>query len=103
MLTRRKFESIVVVQTQVDFRKQHEGLIAEAQNLGLDVTENILVVFVGRVRNRTIKILYSDRTGVWVATKKFAVEQYRRYHKILTNPKNSSISNQDLYKLVELT
>ena len=72
MLTDRR-SKIWLARHIVDFRNQHQGLLAEAYKMGLDPFAGDVVIFVGRTRRR-IKVLYADTTGLWVSAKTFAVE-----------------------------
>src|SRR4051794_14889319 len=73
MMLSTRVRRIFLVEHGVDFRRQHNGLLAEAYRLKLDPFQGDLLLFVGRKRNR-IKVLYADPTGLWVSAKVFTLE-----------------------------
>lgn len=87
---------------RVDFRKQHQGLLAEAYKMGLDPFKGDIVIFVGRHRRR-VKVLYADNTGFWVSTKLFTSESMKTNIRFLTDPLCDSISEAELALLIEGT
>jgi hypothetical protein len=83
----------------VDFRRHHDGLLAEAYKVGLDPFRGDLLIFVGRSKNR-IKVLYADESGLWVATKRFTEQSMRTKFKFLTDPQCSEITQAELAMIV---
>jgi hypothetical protein len=93
---------ICIVNHIVSFRKSHDGLLGEAFKLGLDPYKGDLVVFIGRHKN-AIKILFSDRSGIWVGYKKFHQGVVSREFKFLEDPSATMVSPSDVTKLIEGT
>jgi len=61
---------IYVAVEPCDMRKSFQGLSAQVTTvLGRDLRSGALFVFSNRTRNR-LKILYWDRTGLWVLAKR---------------------------------
>ena len=61
---------VYVATDPCDLRKSFNGLLAAVtQSLGLDPRQAAIFVFTNRRRNR-LKILYFDRTGLWVCAKR---------------------------------
>ncbi len=85
---------------RVDFRKGHDGLLAEAFRMGLDPFSGDVVIFVGRARRR-IKVLYADTTGLWVSTKRFTIEAMKTKLQFLSEPVPQNITTAELAMLVE--
>jgi hypothetical protein len=93
---------VCLVHRCVDFRKGHEGLLAEAYKLGLSPYKGDLVVFVGRRKNR-LKILAADTTGVWVLSKMFHNGIIPREFSFINDPEVSVIAPSAVQLLVEGT
>ena len=91
---------IFVVEHVVDFRRQHDGLLAEARRLQLNPFKGDFIIFVGRRKNR-IKVLYADRTGLWVSCKQFTMEAMKTAFKFLSEPSSRSITQGEFAMLVE--
>lgn len=85
---------------RVDFRKQHDGLLAEAYKMNLDPYRGDVIIFVGRARRR-IKVLYADNTGIWVSAKKFTLEAMKTKLRFLIEPTSKSITHAELAMLIE--
>ena len=85
---------------RVDFRKQHDGLLAEAYRMNLDPFAGDVVIFIGRARRR-IKVLYADGTGTWVSAKKFTMEAMKTKLNFLLEPMCQSITSAELAMLME--
>jgi hypothetical protein len=91
---------IFVANYAVDFRKNHDGLLAESFKLNLNPFKGDVVIFVGRRRTR-IKVLYSDETGLWLSSKKFTVQSMKTRFKFLVDPSYTKISQGELAMLLE--
>ena len=85
---------------RVDFRKQHDGLLAEAYKMNLDPFSGDLLIFIGRHRRR-IKVLYADPTGLWVSAKRFTLEAMKTNLEFLLEPSCDSITEAELAMLLE--
>ena len=84
---------------RVDFRRHHDGLLAEAYKVGLDPFRGDLLIFIGKHKTR-LKVLYADDTGLWVATKRFTEESMRTKFKFLSDPNCSEITQAELAMIV---
>lgn len=100
MISAQRRQRIWLAKHRVDFRRQHDGLLAEAYKMGLDPFAGDWVIFVGRSR-RSIKLLYADATGVWVSTKKFTMEAMKTKFKFIVEPSCQSITAAELAMLIE--
>lgn len=100
MILSTKIKNIWLAQHKVDFRKQHDGLLAEAFKLGLDPHRGDVVIFIGRMKNR-IKVLYGDPTGLWVSSKRFTQEAMKTNFRFLTDPSCSEITQAELAMVLE--
>lgn len=85
---------------RVDFRKAHNGLLAETYKMGLDPFGGDVVIFVGRHRRR-IKVLYADSTGLWISAKLFTVGAMKTNLQFLVEPSCTSITGAELAMLME--
>jgi transposase len=91
---------IFVAEHIVDFRRAHDGLLAEAFRLKLDPFKGDVVIFVGRRRNR-IKVLHADTTGLWISWKQFTVETMKTRFQFLSEPSCRTITQGELGMLLE--
>jgi hypothetical protein len=99
MLAHRK-SRIWLARHRVDFRRQHDGLLAEAYKMSLDPFAGDIIIFVGKHR-RAIKLLYADTTGLWLSWKKFTVEAMKTSVSFLADPFCQSITQAELAMLME--
>lgn len=93
-------QRIWLAQHRVDFRKQHNGLLAEAYKMGLDPFAGDIIIFVGR-RRRMLKVLYSDPTGLFVTAKLFTLEAMKTQFKFISEPLAQDITVAELSLLLE--
>jgi transposase len=100
MIGNMRVNRIFVAEHAVDFRCQHDGLLAQAYRMKLDPFQGDMVVFIGRRKNR-IKVLYADQTGLWVAFKRFTMEAMKTHFRFLTEPSCRSITHTELNLLLE--
>jgi len=91
---------IWLAQHRVDFRRHHDGLLAETYKMGLDPFKGDVVVFVGKNR-RAIKVLYADPTGLNLSWKKFTMEAMKTRLGFLLEPSCRSITSAELAMLIE--
>lgn len=85
---------------RVDFRRQHDGLLAECYRMNLDPFSGDVVIFIGRNRRR-IKVLYADKTGLWLSAKRFTLESMKTKIDFLLDPACDSITEAELAMLIE--
>lgn len=95
MLPTMRVKAVYVSSQSVDFRKSHDGLLAECYRLGTDPFAGDMVVFIGRNRRR-IKILFADATGLWLASKRFTDYAMKTSFKFLSDPTVTAITSGEL-------
>lgn len=100
MLPIARLKNIYVVMHRVDFRKAHDGLLAECYNLGLDPFTGDVVLFVGRCRRR-MKLIFADDSGLWLAFKRFNSKTMKTAFRFLSDPKADEISFAELQMFFE--
>jgi transposase len=100
MLPPAKLRFIHLAMHRVDFRRSHDGLLAEAYKMDLDPFAGDVVLFVGRCRRR-MKLLFADHTGLWVAFKRFNAESMKTRFRFLTDPQCNKISMAELQMFFE--
>lgn len=100
MIATDRRSRIWLARHKVDFRRQHDGLLAEAYRVNLDPFAGDVIIFIGRNRRR-IKVLYADTTGLWVSTKKFTIEAMKTQISFLVEPSCESITAAELAMLFE--
>jgi hypothetical protein len=100
MILTTRIRRIYLAMHRVDFRRHHDGLLAEAFKLNLDPFRGDVVIFVGRVKNQ-IKVLYADETGLWLSWKVFTLESMKTRFRFLSEPICSVISQGELAMLLE--
>lgn len=100
MLPPAKLRCIHLAMHRVDFRKSHDGLLAEVYHMGLDPFAGDVVLFVGRCRLR-MKLLFADESGLWVAFKRFNAESIKTKFRFLSDPQVNQISSAELQMFFE--
>ena len=100
MLPPARIRFINVAMHKVDFRKSHDGLLAEAYHMGLDPFAGDVVLFVGRCRRR-MKLLFADDSGLWLAFKRFNSESMKTKFRFLADPMVNQISMAELQMFFE--
>ena len=100
MLPPAKVRFIHLAMHRVDFRKSHDGLLAESYRMGLNPFEGDVVLFVGRCRRR-MKLLFADQSGLWVAFKRFNTKSIRTKFRFLKDPAFNRISAAELQMFFE--
>lgn len=91
---------VCLVNFKVDFRKTHDGLLGEAYKLGLKPYEGDMVVFIGRKKDR-VKIIFSDKTGIWLWYKKFHNGNLTKKFRFLNDNSVDVISPSKVLELIE--
>lgn len=100
MIAAIRGRSIYLINYGVDFRRHHDGLLAEAFKINLNPFRGDMLIFIGKGK-RKIKVLYSDETGLWLSTKKFTMETMKTKFKFLTDPAWTKITPGELAMLIE--
>jgi transposase len=100
MLPPAKLRFIHLAMHRVDFRRSHDGLLAEAYKMGLDPFAGDVILFVGRCRRR-MKLLFADNTGLWVAFKRFNAESMKTRFRFLADAQFNKISMAELQMFFE--
>ena len=85
---------------RVDFRKGHDGLLAEARRLNVEPWHGEAIIFISRCRTR-IKILYSDNTGLWLSYKRFELGTLKTKFRFLNDTLCNEITLAELSMLIE--
>lgn len=100
MLPPAKLRFIHVAMHRVDFRKGHDGLLAECYNMGLDPFAGDVVLFISRCRRR-MKLLFADSSGLWLACKLFSTSTMKTKFRFLADPQVNRLSVAELQMFFE--
>jgi hypothetical protein len=100
MLISSRTQKVYLARHRVDFRKQHQGLLAEAYKMRLDPFKGDIIIFIGK-NLRRVKVLYSDISGLWLSTKLFTSEAMKSKIKFLLDPSCDEISHGELALLID--
>lgn len=100
MLVNSRVKRIFLSLHAVDFRRGHDGLLAEAYQLGLDVLEGDGVLFISRDR-RKLKVLFSDAEGLWLWCKKLHRGRNKYNFRFLDDPNCKEISHGEMGLIFE--
>lgn len=91
--------SIYACPSPVDFRKQHDGLVALARDhLGVDPFDPAVFVFFNKRRDR-VKLLLWDRNGFWLLYKRLESGTYESLRS--SDAKRLEISRGELSMLLD--
>jgi transposase len=85
---------------KVDFRRGHDGLLAESYRVGLQPFAGDVVVFIGRDKRR-IKVLYADSNGLWVSYKRFNRGTLKYKFRFIDEPGGGTITISELSLLLD--
>lgn len=100
MLPPAKIRFVHIAMHRVDFRKSHDGLLAECYAVGLDPFAGDVVLFVGRCRRR-MKLLFADDSGLWLCFKRFNAKTLKTRFRFLSDPQVNCISMAELQMFFE--
>jgi hypothetical protein len=100
MISSTRVQRIFLIEHGVDFRRAHNGLLAEAYRLQLDPYQGDLLLFIGKKKNR-LKLMYADATGLWVSSKIFTLEAMKTRFRFMSDPSCKSITTGELGMLLE--
>ena len=91
---------VLLAQWTVDFRKGHLGLLGECRNAGFEPWSGDCMLFISK-NKLSVKILFADPTGLWVANKQFAKGALATEFKILQRPEAQVLSFSELAMLLD--
>jgi len=100
MTTMTNYKRILVAEYFVDFRKSHDGLLAEARKNNSDPFLGDVIVFLSRSR-RKIKVLYADKTGLWLSSKRFSAGSIKTKLNFLMEHSVKEVTTAELSMLLE--
>lgn len=91
---------VFLAEYRVDFRKQMNGLLAEAYRLGADPYGGDCVVFIKKDRTQ-IRALVGDGYGLYLVSRRFEGSRLRTVLQFAAEPSAGSISTGELSLLLE--
>jgi len=91
---------VFLAEYRVDFRKQMNGLLAEASRLGADPYSGDCVVFIKKDRTQ-IRALVGDGYGLYLVSRRFEGSRLRTVLQFAAEPSAGTISTGELSLLLE--
>lgn len=91
---------VLLVEHRVDFRKHHDGLLAEAYRLGADPYDGDCAVFVKKDRTQ-LRALVGDHYGLYLVSRRFEGGRLRLLLRFAEAPTAKTISTGELSLLLE--
>jgi hypothetical protein len=91
---------VFLAEYRVDFRKQMNGLLAEAYRLGADPYGGDCVVFIKKDRTQ-IRALVGDGYGLYLVSRRFEGSRLRTVLQFAAEPSAGTISSGELSLLLE--
>jgi hypothetical protein len=91
---------VLMAQHRVDFRKQHNGLLAEAYRLGADPYAGDCVLFVKKDHTQ-LRALVGDRVGLYLVSRRFEGGRLRSLLSFAAEPTAAAITMAELSLLLE--
>jgi hypothetical protein len=91
---------VVLAEHRVDFRKQMDGLLAEAYRLGAKPYDGDCVVFVKKDRTQ-LRALVGDRYGLYLVCRRFDAGRLRVLLRFADQPSARTVSPGELGLLLE--
>jgi hypothetical protein len=91
---------VLLAEHRVDFRKHHDGLLAEAYRIGADPYDGDCVVFVKRDRTQ-IRVLVGDSYGLYLVSRRFEGGRLRVLLRFAEQPSRRTVSTGELSLLLE--
>lgn len=91
---------VLLVEHRVDFRKQYDGLLAEAYRIGAQPYEGDCVVFVKKDRTQ-LRSLVGDEFGLYLIGRRFEGGRLRELLRFADRPSARTISTGELSLLLE--
>ena len=91
---------VLFAEHRVDFRKQFDGLLAEAYRIGAQPYDGDCVVFIKKDRTQ-IRALVGDRFGLYLVYRRFEGGRLRALLELAEQPNARTISTGELSLLLE--
>lgn len=91
---------VLLAEHRVDFRKYHDGLLAEAYRIGADPYDGDCVVFVKKDRTQ-IRVLVGDSYGLYLVSRRFEGGRLRVLLRFAEQPSTRTVSTGELSLLLE--
>ena len=95
-----RIHRVLLVEHRVDFRRQHDGLLAEAYRLGADPYAGDCVLFVKKDHTQ-LRVLTGDNLGLYLVSRRFEGGRLRSLLTFAENPSATRISTGELSLLLE--
>lgn len=91
---------VFMAQHRVDFRKQHNGLLAEAYRLGANPYDGDCVLFVKKDHTQ-LRALVGDGVGLYLVSRRFEGGRLRALLSFAQEPAAKSLTTAELSLLLE--
>lgn len=91
---------VLLASHRVDFRRQHDGLLAEAYRIGAQPYDGDCIVFIRKDRTQ-IRVLVGDRYGLYLVSRRFEGGRLRMLLKFAEQPSAKTVSSGELSLLLE--
>lgn len=91
---------VFLAEYRVDFRKQMNGLLAEAYRLGADPYGGDCVVFIKKDRTQ-LRVLVGDEYGLYLVSRRFEGGRLRSVLQFAEDPRAAAITTGELSLLLE--
>ena len=95
-----KIRRVWMARHRVDFRKQHNGLLAEAYRLGADPYSGDCVLFVKKDQTQ-LRVLVGDGVGLYLVSRRFEGGRLRALLAFAKEPEAKSVTTAELSLLLE--
>lgn len=91
---------VLFAQHRVDFRRQLNGLLAEAYRIGADPYDGDCVVFIKKDHTQ-IRALVGDRYGLYLVSRRFEGGRLQTLLKFAEEPSTKKVTTGELSLLLE--
>ena len=91
---------VLLTEHRVDFRKHHDGLLAEAYRIGANPYDGDCVVFVKKDRTQ-IRALVGDSYGLYLVSRRFEGGRLHVLLRFAEQPSAKTVSTGELSLLLE--
>ena len=95
-----RIRRVLLVQHRVDFRRQHDGLLAEAYRLGADPYAGDCVLFIKKDHTQ-LRVLLGDHLGLYLVSRRFEGGRLRSLLGFAEEASATQISTGELSLLLE--